>query len=285
MCVSAVPISFNSAYGWTPEQGALVLLSLAVGGFLGWLLNFIQESFYSKAWHLHHGQPPPETRLYMPAVGAIMAPVGLFWFAWSCRSGTYPVVPIVGLVLFAAGVFPIYMGVFVYLADCFRWYSSSAQAAQSFLRNTMAGMLSLAVPSMYHRLTPPVASSVLAAITAVLGLIPFVLLAYGAKIRAASPVAKALQREEEDVKEQRRISREKQLRKQERQAKKDDFFGERRDLNGLGDTLQSIGVDIDASGSPTPGNARKTTGEKLLEAALPQVRTAGSDSTRDIEKQ
>lgn len=79
LAIVAVPQSFTYAYGWTAEQGSLVLLILAVGGCCGWLLNLIQERWYEKAWKKHNGDPPPETRLYMCAVGAMMVPVGLIW--------------------------------------------------------------------------------------------------------------------------------------------------------------------------------------------------------------
>ncbi|CAO1615035.1 unnamed protein product [Parajaminaea phylloscopi] len=287
MCVGAVPISFTYAYGWTPEQGSLVLLILPVGGFLGWLLNFIQERLYSKAWHRHNGQPPPETRLYLPAAGAVAVPVGLFWFAWSCRSPVHPVAPILGLICFAAGVFPIYMGVFVYLADCFRWYSSSALAAQSFMRNLLAGVLCLAVPKMYYGLTPPVASSVTASIAAVLGLTPFILLMYGAKIRAVSPIARALQKEEEEIEEERRRIREREARRLAREAHKAALAAER------GDDARVDKADGGRSAhfaDTTSAAKSKTTGERLLEMAMedghqsqPRVQLAAHQ--RDVEKQ
>lgn len=138
------------------------------------------------------------------------------------------------------------MGVFVYLADVYRRYSSSALAAQSFLRNFLAGTLNLAVPTFYTRLTPPVASSVLGAIAAVLGLTPFVLLAFGAKIRSVSRVAKALQQEEEDAEEERRARVEKEARRERRREQKQEWLQSRGGVNDHSEKLHDHSQKLQA---------------------------------------
>lgn len=279
MSVGAIPIAFNEAYGWTTQQGSLVLLILAVGGCLGWLLNLLQERLYDRAWHRHHGQPPPEARLYLPAFGAVVVPAGLFWFAWGCRNGVHPAVPIIGLVAFAAGVYPIYLGVFVYLADCYQRYSSSALAAQSFMRNLMAGTLALAVPSMYYNLGSPAATSVLAGISAFLGLTPFILLAYGSKIRSMSRVYKALQREEEELEEQRLVAKRKAERKAARELEKEEMkkrLAQKPHQAYEGDKATQTRIDA-GNDDDTPSLRRpRTTGEAILAQAM---------EARDVEKQ
>lgn len=73
---------------------------------------------------------------------------------------------------------------------------------------------------MYNNLTPPVASSVLGAISAALGVCPFILLFLGGKIRKRSRVAKALAHEEELKRQKMVQERERNMRRQlRRQAK------------------------------------------------------------------
>ncbi|PWN19317.1 MFS general substrate transporter [Microstroma glucosiphilum] len=254
LAIVAVPQSFTYAYGWTSEEGSLVLLILAVGGCCGWLLNLIQERWYEQAWKKHNGEPPPETRLYMCAVGALMVPVGLIWFAWGCRTGVHPAVPILGLIFFATGVFPIYMAVFVYLSDLYMRYASSALAAQSALRNILAGTFVLFTPAMYTRLTPQWATSLLALIALLLGSCPFVLLAFGAKIRARSRVAQALKREDEELAEWRAAEAAKVERRNRRREQKEEMmrgFQEKRDEQVSGPMLQSKGEEK-VGGSAAP---------------------------------
>ena len=46
-----------------------------------------------------------------------MAPASMFWFAWSGQASVHPAVPIIALVVFIAAIFPIYLAVFLYIAE------------------------------------------------------------------------------------------------------------------------------------------------------------------------
>lgn len=83
-----------------------------------------------------------------------------------------------------------------------------------------AHQFAICLAAMYHNLTPPIASTVLGAIAAVLGICPFLLMAYGAKIRSKSRVARALQREEEEIEEKMRLERERNARRAKRLEEK-----------------------------------------------------------------
>lgn len=196
--LEAIPIVY-AQYGWNSDQQHLALLTIAVGGLIGYGLNFHQEKLYARATAKHGGKPPPEARLYYAAAGAILAPIGLFIFAWTGRPSVHPAVSIIGLVIFNTALFPVYLAVFSYLADVYERYASSALAAQSFLRNTFAATFPLFSQQMYGNLTPKYASTVLAAIACVLGIVPFILLKYGEQIRSRSRAAMALEREEREA--------------------------------------------------------------------------------------
>lgn len=213
--LEAIPIVF-AGYGWDSVQQHTVLLTIAVGGLIGYFVNFHQEKLYAAAARKHGGKPPPEARLYYASVGAILAPVGLFIFAWTGRPGISPVAPIIGLTLFNLALFPVYLAVFSYLADVYERYASSALAAQSFLRNTFAACFPLFSQQMYEGLTPKYASTLLACIGCVLGVVPFVLIRYGDRIRAHSRAALALERDEREAEEFYKLEEEKVRRREAR---------------------------------------------------------------------
>lgn len=215
--LEAIPIVF-SQYGWNSEQQHLALLTIAVGGAIGYFANFHQEKLYAAAARKHGGKPPPEARLYYAAAGAVLAPVGLFIFAWTGRVGITPAAPLIGLTIFNAALYPVYLAVFSYLADCYERYASSALAAQSFLRNVFAAAFPLFSQQMYEQLTPKYASTVLACISAVLGVVPFALLKYGDQIRKRSRAAMALEREEREAEDFLAHEHEKQSRREARRA-------------------------------------------------------------------
>lgn len=148
-----------------------------------------------------------------------------------------------------------YMAVFVYLSDLYMRYASSALAAQSALRNILAGTFVLFTPAMYTRLTPQWATTLLALISLVLGSCPFVLLIFGAKIRARSRVAQALKREEEELAEWRAMEAAKVERRNRRREQKEEMmrgFQEKRDGQESGTGLQGKEGEkkVDASVQP-----------------------------------
>lgn len=219
--IGAVPIAFGAAYNWTAQQSSIVLVTLALGACFGWVLNLWQERIYARAVQKYNGSPPPEVRMYSCCIGAVVVPIGLFIYAWGAQSSVHPAVPIVGLTIFAAGVYPIYLGVFVIMSGIYGRYASSALAAQSCLRNVFAAVSPLWTPPMYHNLGAPYATTILACIAAALGTCPFVLLFFGPQIRAKSRVAKAMQKEEEELEEIKRLEKEKEERRRRRQEHKD----------------------------------------------------------------
>lgn len=133
LLLGSVPIVFD-AYGWNEQQSSLVLLTLAAGASIAWLFNFHQEKLYARdAARAAPNKPAPEARLYWACVGGVLTPIGFFIFAWTGRAGITPVVsaasdgvqnwlgqsgvltipsaqaPIIGLTIFAAGTFWIYL--------------------------------------------------------------------------------------------------------------------------------------------------------------------------------
>ena len=96
--------------GWSEGQRSLALLTLAVGGLIGFGLNFHQEKLYARQTRKHGGKPPAEARLFYACGGAVLAPIGLFIFAWTGRPSVNPAGPIIGLLLFNSAIYPIYLG-------------------------------------------------------------------------------------------------------------------------------------------------------------------------------
>lgn len=84
-----------------------------------------------------------------------------------------------------------------YFADAYEIYSSSAQASQSFVRNTFSAIFPLFATQMYNNMGYPQASTLVAALGTVLGIAPVALIFFGAGLRAKSKVASALAKSHE----------------------------------------------------------------------------------------
>ncbi|KIJ15136.1 hypothetical protein PAXINDRAFT_99665 [Paxillus involutus ATCC 200175] len=92
--------------------------------------------------------------------------------------------------LFMAGVMIISHVAFLYLADCYNIYASSAQAGQSLFRfgsgNTMALVFPLLAPQTFTALTYRWGLTLVRVLVFLMAPTPFVLFFYGLKIRACS---------------------------------------------------------------------------------------------------
>ncbi|KAE8218365.1 hypothetical protein CF319_g7747 [Tilletia indica] len=186
-------------------QTGLVFLTLLVGSILGFVTNFYQESLYRK----HFPQRGPEARLYAACAGAVLFPLGCLIYAWTSYSHVHIAGPIIGIIVLMLGIYHIYLSVFSYLADCYLIYASSALAAQSFARNVFGFAFPLFVTQMYQNLGYQWASTLIALLGAVLGVVPFILFRWGHQIRARSRFSQSLQKEEEARRERAAASEKK----------------------------------------------------------------------------
>jgi len=92
-------------------------------------------------------------RLYCTMIGSILAPIGLFWFAWTARSSIHWICPLIVGFLVAAGNVSISIGAIVYMIDSYEsTLSASALAANGILRYVVGACLPLSTLQMYNSL-------------------------------------------------------------------------------------------------------------------------------------
>ncbi|KAK9894077.1 MFS general substrate transporter [Cystobasidium minutum MCA 4210] len=209
--VEAIPLVYSNVYGWRIGAVGLAFLSVVLGAFIGWALNRFQEKAYKK----HHPTKGMEARLWFSMIGGITFATGSMIFAWAIKG--HWIGPLIGVTILISGIYSIYQGVFIYLADAYTIYASSAMSAQSFARNFMGFIFPLFITQMYNNLGYSWAAFLLACIAYVLAVIPFVLYRYGSRIRARSPAAIALARQLEEAERKRE---ERQAARRERLAQR-----------------------------------------------------------------
>jgi hypothetical protein len=71
-------------------------------------------------------------------------------------------------------VFTMYGGVFIFLADCYGPWASSALAGQSLARNLAGTIFPLFILDLYHALGYPWGNTVFALLAVLLAPVPFV---------------------------------------------------------------------------------------------------------------
>ena len=187
MSFDDIPLVFG-ARGFTVEQIGAVYAAVCIGSILGTVLSIYQEKLAMQYWNKSIFTTP-EGRLYFACVESVLLPVGLFWFGWTSFQSIPWIVPVLGIGCAQIGIFSVYLAVFNYLADVYHRYASSALAAQSFCRNILGGTFPLFTAAMFKRLGVPGASSLLGGLSALLTVVPWVLVFFGPKIRSRSRFA------------------------------------------------------------------------------------------------
>ncbi|KAL2413079.1 Efflux pump atB [Exophiala dermatitidis] len=190
MTFSALPLVFSTRHGFTTEQNGAVFASISIGTILATVVSIYQAQYARTRWPKL--TTSPEGRLYFACLESILLPIGLFWFGWTTYSSVHWISPVIAIGVAQVGIFVIYLAVFNYLADVYHRYASSALAAQSFMRNMMAAVFPLFTVQMFRNLGYPGASSLLGGISALLTVVPWVLLFNGEKIRARSKIARQI---------------------------------------------------------------------------------------------
>ncbi|KAH0834693.1 major facilitator superfamily domain-containing protein [Lanmaoa asiatica] len=177
---------FETIYGFDVQQTGYVYITQTLQvGVSGCVPRMAEDDVYTIT-RRHFAQKKQEARLYLVRVAALCLPIGMFIFAWTASPKIHWMVPIGGLTVFMSGVMVIFQVSFLYLADCYNTYASSAQAGQSLFRNTMAFVFPLCTQQMFATLTYKWALTLFAILALIMAPTPFVLFFYGSKIRARS---------------------------------------------------------------------------------------------------
>jgi len=130
---------------------------------------------------------PPEARLGLAYLGAIVSPISLFLFAWTAPfPHVHWIVPCIAEFLFSSSMMLIFTGFVPYLIDCYQMTAASALAAGLASRALVGSVFPLFTLQMYHGLTVQGATSLFAGVACLLAPIPFVFKVYGTRIRENS---------------------------------------------------------------------------------------------------
>jgi hypothetical protein len=66
--------------------------------------------------------------------GAILVPVGFFWYGWSIQAKLHWIMPNIGAMLFGSGIIISMQCMTSYIVDAYSIYAASAIAATTVLR-------------------------------------------------------------------------------------------------------------------------------------------------------
>jgi DHA1 family multidrug resistance protein-like MFS transporter len=113
----AYPITFQEERGWNLGVGALPFLALTIGVVFGAIfVSYLTMTRFARKMK-KHGRVVPEERLPPMILGAVMLPIGLFWFAWTSSPHITWVPQVLAGIPIGMGVFMIFMQGINYIID------------------------------------------------------------------------------------------------------------------------------------------------------------------------
>ena len=130
------------------------------------------------------GTPQPEWRLPPMALGAVILPPALLWFAWS--GGAHWASQVIASYFIGLGLQLIFIAGITYIVDVYQDSANSAMSIHVVVRSLVASSFPLFASAMYDRLGVAWASSVLALLSLIMAPAPVLFWIYGSRIRSWS---------------------------------------------------------------------------------------------------
>lgn len=181
---------FEGTYGFSTGIAGLAFLGIGIGMFLGLAIfgstsdrriRSLKAKAEEKGGTVN--DVPPEVRLELMVLAAIVIPIGLFWYGWSAEKRIHWIMPIIGTGWFGLGLMGIFMSVQTYLVDCYPLYAASVTSTHTVVRSLLGAFLPLAGRPLYSNLGLGWGNSVLGFVAVAMIPLPVVLLKYGGKVR------------------------------------------------------------------------------------------------------
>ncbi|RAK79921.1 MFS general substrate transporter [Aspergillus fijiensis CBS 313.89] len=191
LCFIGYPIAFQEHRGWPP-------------GIAGLGYCVIHRIIASHPRDPCTGRVTPEVPIIAVCLGAILSPMGEFWFSWtavatttttqstSAPAYTHWIYPILAGVPFGMGNTLIFIYSAHYLAGSYPIYAASAVAGNAMVRYVFAGALPLAGHRLYSSLRIAWTGTLLGLVEVALIPIPFVFYRYGWWVRRRSGLSREL---------------------------------------------------------------------------------------------
>ncbi|EPQ26124.1 uncharacterized protein PFL1_06332 [Pseudozyma flocculosa PF-1] len=190
--LTVFPLVFEETYGERPGVASLNYISLAIGFTVGGQVGgrVVDRVYRRLRDGRGGGVGQPEYKLPLLMVSSLLLPVGLVVYGWTAERRVHWIVPNLGAVVFSAGLMASFLVSQSYLVDVMPLYAASALAAAVFLRSLGGFGFPLFAPVMYDKLGQGWGNSVLALISAIVGIpAPWLLWRYGPYLRSKSQYA------------------------------------------------------------------------------------------------
>ncbi|KAI0148034.1 MFS general substrate transporter [Hypoxylon sp. NC0597] len=173
-------------YGQSVSVSGLHYIAIAVGCIIAAQIGaHVTDRVWQRLKARAKGETQPEYRVPLMIPGAILIPIGLFWYGWAAEARAFWILTDIGIAIFSCGIILGTQAMQAYVMDSYPKHVASASAASQMLRNVTGFAFPLFAPKMYQSLGYGWGNSLLAFVFLAIGIpAPLILWKYGAKLRA-----------------------------------------------------------------------------------------------------
>jgi len=184
--LTAIPIVFQEYRGFNSGTGALPFLAVIVGEVGGAVFVVACEPWYMRRVKDAGGRPVAKARLLPMMAGAVIFPIGLFWFAWTGTADVHYMVPTISLICLGFAILCIFLQAINYIIDSFLALAASALAANTLGRSLCGAIFPLFAQQMFNNLGVPWAGSLLGFLAVACIPIPIIFYTFNDRIARSS---------------------------------------------------------------------------------------------------
>ena len=180
------PLVYIGLHQFNHGQMGLTFVSIAIGTALAVITYFSYLYFILEPIIKANGFGSPEQSLLSALYASFLLPIGLFLFGWTANGHIHSIVSVVGIGIYAFGIFIVLQCIFLYVPLTYPQYAASLFASNDFTRSAMAAGAILFARPLYLNLKIKQGISLLAAFTVVCVGGIWILYFCGARLRAKS---------------------------------------------------------------------------------------------------
>ncbi|KAF8496254.1 MFS polyamine transporter [Russula emetica] len=186
----AYPVIFAEKRGLTIPQTGLMFIGVGIGALFAVIVNWYFLRPYPQLIKEWRGFPPPEKRLPPAMIAGPVLVIGTLWLGWTGNYASIPwYVPAMGSILVGMSIILIFISFLGYVVDAYLKYAASAFAANTMIRSSVAAAFPLFTTQMFRGMGINWAATLLAGISLLLAVFPFIFYKYGPRIRSGSRFA------------------------------------------------------------------------------------------------
>lgn len=105
---TAIPTLFEQTYGFSSGNTGLAYIGQGLGASVGLIITgALSDRIVTRLTAKNGGERKPEYRIPLIMFGALVLPIGLFWFGWTGQTHQHWILPMIGLFIIGLGMTPI----------------------------------------------------------------------------------------------------------------------------------------------------------------------------------